>query len=140
MSMMLPIGYRLLLYTQQVPLKVDMFKAAKVQGCLSYIAGLTIQTPPFWPPWVTAAQVALWQSFTTTLPSTPSGSRHRARASTGIQIRKNMRLEIKYLSKNIQINRQPGPEGQSGAHMPQAWASGMWPPATVLHQFLITLF
>ena len=58
-SMMLPIGYRLLLYTQQVSLKVDMFKAAKVQGCMSYIAGLTIQTPPFWSPWVTAAQVAL---------------------------------------------------------------------------------
>ena len=50
-SMMLPIGYRLLLYTQQVSLKVDMFKAAKVQGVLvPYIAGLTIQTPPFWPP------------------------------------------------------------------------------------------
>ena len=140
-SMMLPIGYRLLLYTQQVSLKVDMFKAAKVQGCMSYIAGLTIQTPPFWPPWVTAAQVALWQSFTTTLPSTPSGSRQRARASTGIQISKSMRLEMKYqINKNKQINKQPDPEGQSGAHMPQAWASGMWPPATVLHQFRITLF
>ena len=106
-SMMLPIGYRLLLYTQQVSLKVDMFKAAKVQGVLvPYIAGLTIQTPPFWPPWVTAAQVALWQSFTTTLPSTPSGSRHRARASTGKQISKNMRLEIKYLSnKQKQTNK-----------------------------------
>ena len=100
-SMMLPTGYRLLLYTQQVSLKVDMFKAAKVQGCMSYIAGLTIQTPPFWPPWVTAAQVALWQSFTTTLPSTPSGSRHRARASTGIQISKYMRQEMKQLSDDI---------------------------------------
>ena len=143
-SMMLPIGYRLLLYTQQVSLKVDMFKATKVQGqgvLVPYIAGLTIQTPPFWPPWVTAAQVALWQSFTTTLPSTPSGSRHRARASTGIQISKSMRLEMKYqINKNKQINMQPGPEGQSGEHMPQAWASGMWPPATVLHQFRITWF
>ena len=100
-SMMLPTGYRLLLYTQQVSLKVDMFKAAKVQGCMSYIAGLTIQTPPLWPPWVTAAQVALWQSFTTTLPSTPSGSRHRARASTGKQISKNMRQEMKQLSDDI---------------------------------------
>ena len=35
-SMMLPIGYRLLLYTQQVSLKVDMFKAAKVQGRVSW--------------------------------------------------------------------------------------------------------